>query len=309
MVSRKDISKNHRTVIPVARDRLGGLIKNLAQSKLKVAFLQYDECTGLVVVHAKQPISQGQLFASTQQKWLPIRGSFVNLKSYKGTSENCHLTTFSVDRFKDSNESVNPQNQLCRNTVTGDSVWLDTVSKLKAEIEDLRSIVLRLDSHRASEQPITLESKTEYHELSSNIDYVNDTAHSLVSCIRINNCEKVTRCISPRCDNGQEASACSSVPSSFLFGSPDPISPPSGFRLAQNSEIRCGKSLLRASVLYWWPGEGWVQGTVRRISRHSRFSHVVGYSRSSPLGAAVVDTQLDTASHGVRWALLLPIRL
>ena len=84
---------------------------------------------------------------------------------------------------------------------------------------------------------------------------------------------------------------------------------PSGFRLAQTSEIRCGKALLRASVLYWWPGEGWVRGTVRRISRHPRFSHVVGYSRSSSLGAAAVDTLLDTASHGIRWALLLPIRL
>ena len=138
MVSRKDISKNHRTVISVSRDHFSILTKKLAQSKLPVAFLQWDGCTGLAVVHANQPISKGQLLASTQVEWLPIRGSFVNSKALKGASENGHLILFSVDRFKsaDGVQIVNPQNQLFR--YTGDSVRLDTVSKisiLESEID------------------------------------------------------------------------------------------------------------------------------------------------------------------------------
>ena len=187
--------------------------KNLAESKLLVAFLQWDESTGLAVVHARQPVSKGQLLALTQERWLPIRGSFVNLKASKGTSENCHLIRFSVDRLKsdDSVESVDPQNQFCRYKC--DSVWLDAVaklSKLESEIEVLRSVLLRLDL-RASEQPITPESKTEIHEVSSNTDYDNG--------------QEASTCH----DNGQETST--SVPtSSDIFGSPDPIMSPSGFR-------------------------------------------------------------------------------
>jgi len=61
-------------------------------------------------------------------------------------------------------------------------------------------------------------------------------------------------------------------------------------------------------VLYRWPLEGWVQGRVCRVCRRAGFSHVVGYTSSSPLGAAAVDTLLDAASHGPagRWHLLVP---
>jgi hypothetical protein len=45
----------------------------------------------------------------------------------------------------------------------------------------------------------------------------------------------------------------------------------------------------------------------RHVSRRSDFSHVVGYSSSSPHGAAEVNTLLDTAAHGTVcwWQLLL----
>ncbi len=54
-------------------------------------------------------------------------------------------------------------------------------------------------------------------------------------------------------------------------------------------------------MLYRWPLEGWVAGRVRRVCRRGGFSHVVGYASSesqSPLGAVVVDSLLDAASHG-----------
>ena len=59
---------------------------------------------------------------------------------------------------------------------------------------------------------------------------------------------------------------------------------------------------------YLWPLESWVQGRVRRVCRRAGFSHVVGYTSSSPLGAAAVDTLLDAASHGLAgsWHLLVP---
>ena len=103
---------------------------------------------------------------------------------------------------------------------------------------------------------------------------------------------------------GNAGKSCCAAPD--CSGSPAP----NGFRLAQANEICLGKALIGASVLYWWPAEGWVRGKVRKISRRAEFSHVVAYSRSSPLGKAVVDTLLDAASHGTvgRWVLLLPVR-
>ena len=50
-------------------------------------------------------------------------------------------------------------------------------------------------------------------------------------------------------------------------------------------------------VLYRWPVEGWVRGTVAGRSRAAGFSHVVRYGRTSALGSAVVPSLLDAASH------------
>jgi hypothetical protein len=90
---------------------------------------------------------------------------------------------------------------------------------------------------------------------------------------------------------------------------PAPLLAPTGFRLALLGELRGGAALVGARVLYQWPADGWVQGRVRRACRRPGFSHVVGYSSSSPLGTAEVDTLLDAASHGPtgRWQLLLPM--
>ena len=88
---------------------------------------------------------------------------------------------------------------------------------------------------------------------------------------------------------------------------PAPLLAPAGFRLATGAELRSGAALVGAWVLYRWPLEGWVAGRVRRVCRRGGFSHVVGYASSSPLGAVVVDTLLDAASHGPagRWHLLV----
>jgi hypothetical protein len=87
-----------------------------------------------------------------------------------------------------------------------------------------------------------------------------------------------------------------------------PLLAPAGFRLALAAEVRSGAPLVGTWVLYRWPVEGWVLGRVRRVCRRGGFSHVVGYTSSSPHGAAVVDTLLDVASHGPggRWHLLVP---
>ncbi len=74
------------------------------------------------------------------------------------------------------------------------------------------------------------------------------------------------------------------------------------------TELVDGKALVGARVLHQWPIEGWVTGRVRGVCRRGGFSHVVGYAASYPLGAAVVDSILDSASHGQddRWHLLVP---
>jgi hypothetical protein len=81
---------------------------------------------------------------------------------------------------------------------------------------------------------------------------------------------------------------------------------PAGFRLAASSEGLVGPALVGQTVLYRWPVEGWVRGTVTARSRAAGFSHVVRYGRASALGSAVVPSLLDAASHGPagRWVLL-----
>ena len=80
--------------------------------------------------------------------------------------------------------------------------------------------------------------------------------------------------------------------------------------LAIPPEVAPGSSLLGRAVLFHWPSEGWVRGTVVRRSRAAGFSHVVRYGLRSALGAAMVDSLLKAASHGPggRWALLCPVR-
>jgi hypothetical protein len=89
---------------------------------------------------------------------------------------------------------------------------------------------------------------------------------------------------------------------------PAPLLAPPGFRLARQREFRDGAALVGARVLYQWPTDGWVLGRVRRACRQPGFSHVVGYTSSSPLGMVEVDSLLDAASHGPsgRWHLLVP---
>jgi hypothetical protein len=79
-----------------------------------------------------------------------------------------------------------------------------------------------------------------------------------------------------------------------------PLGPPAGFRLAAPSEVLAGSALVGQAVLYRWPVEGWVRGTVTGRSRAAGFSHVVRYPPPSGRGC------LDAASHGPagRWVLL-----
>ena len=77
-----------------------------------------------------------------------------------------------------------------------------------------------------------------------------------------------------------------------------PLVAPAGFRLAVQSEVVTGPALVGRSVLFYWPTDGWVRGTVARRSRTAGHSHVVRYDRRSALGAVVADSLLDAASHG-----------
>ena len=91
---------------------------------------------------------------------------------------------------------------------------------------------------------------------------------------------------------------------------PAPLVAPAGFRLAAPTEVLTGAALIGQAVLYRWPAEGWVRGTVARRSRAAGFTHVVRYGRTSPLGSAETPSLLDGASHGPagRWVLLRRVR-
>ena len=85
---------------------------------------------------------------------------------------------------------------------------------------------------------------------------------------------------------------------------------PDGFRLAAAAEALTGKELVGRLILYRWPGHGWVQGRVVRVSRAAGFSHGVRYARGSAVGVGDVASLLDVPSHGGgplgRWVLLCP---
>ena len=89
---------------------------------------------------------------------------------------------------------------------------------------------------------------------------------------------------------------------------------PAGSRLPTPTVVATGPatlgSLTRRTVLYYWPGDGWVRGTVVRRNRAQGLSHVVRYGPRSALGAAIVGSLLDAASHGPagHWVLLCPTR-
>ena len=95
------------------------------------------------------------------------------------------------------------------------------------------------------------------------------------------------------------------APPARAAGLPSSLVAPTGFRLAAPAEVLSGPALVgRAVRLFRWPTEGWVRGTVARRSRAAGFSHVVRYGPRSALGAAVVDSLLDAASHGPAGAAL-----
>jgi len=60
------------------------------------------------------------------------------------------------------------------------------------------------------------------------------------------------------------------------------------------------------AVLYWWPDDGWQQGRVAKSTTREPFTHVVRYRRPGATFTGDVETQLDAASHGARWRLLVP---
>jgi hypothetical protein len=84
------------------------------------------------------------------------------------------------------------------------------------------------------------------------------------------------------------------------------VAPPAPAPLAPDGFA--GAVRVSARVLYLRPLEGWVLGRVRRVCRRADFSHVVGYASLSPLGAVVVASLIDAASHGpwAGWPLASP---
>jgi hypothetical protein len=73
-------------------------------------------------------------------------------------------------------------------------------------------------------------------------------------------------------------------------------SPPAGWRFATPAELVLGPALVGRQVLFLWPADGWVRGTVVRLSRTRGFSHVVRYGSQSVLGSLEVVSLLDAES-------------
>ena len=80
---------------------------------------------------------------------------------------------------------------------------------------------------------------------------------------------------------------------------------PASFRLPTPVEPTKGPAILGRTVLYCWLGDGWGCGTVARRSRILGFSHAVRHGPRSALAGAVVDSLLDSASHGPARRLVL----
>ena len=49
------------------------------------------------------------------------------------------------------------------------------------------------------------------------------------------------------------------------------------------------------TVLYWWPDDGWQDGTVARLCPRGAFSHVVAYNRQTSALRGTADTLLDSS--------------
>ena len=94
-------------------------------------------------------------------------------------------------------------------------------------------------------------------------------------------------------------------PSRECGGVGPPLSP-SGFTV-DAAPGPLGLSLVGRTILYWWPDDGWQQGTVARVCSRPPFSHVVAYHRRSSALRGTVDSLLDAESYGTRWVLLSPL--
>ena len=78
--------------------------------------------------------------------------------------------------------------------------------------------------------------------------------------------------------------AAAPPPQPLQLRPPPPAAPPlvvqaapAGFRLPTPAQVAKGPALVVGTVLYYWPCDGWVRGTVARRSRTRGFSHVVRY--------------------------------
>ena len=81
--------------------------------------------------------------------------------------------------------------------------------------------------------------------------------------------------------------------------------PPSGFSIAASAPDCPPAGLVGSKILYWWPEDGWLLGSVAKVSSKPPFSHVVAYhAKTSPGLVGTVDSLLDLASYGQRWLLL-----